>query len=367
MAGDNVNVDIQVSSLAAGFSIGFGILTVWEAIKQTRRNRNPLRSLYIYMLWGEILANIIILILGYLWIDGMFGDRPSVALLFFILLCWVFQIQLLMQIIINRIGVISENQRTILKLKYGTFVIITLINIAVFCIFIPAHLVPPVSQLYVDINRYWDRTSKCLICVVDAGLNFYFSRTVRKRLVEQHGLVKYRPLANFNDKLMVVSILMDIMLICLMSLPNPIVFVQFHPVTYLVKLNIEMSMASLITHVAREGGFGDEEHSDHHLSLSYGKNKSHAGTRNVNQSHNDVLQMKTFHTTAVGAGGSEEDFDALKEHAGGIHRRVDVRVESTANSETESTAYKGTSFERIDDEISLTNNPGHPRNVARSR
>lgn len=39
--------DIQVSSLAAGFSIGFGLLTVWEAIKQTRRNRNPLRSVYV--------------------------------------------------------------------------------------------------------------------------------------------------------------------------------------------------------------------------------------------------------------------------------------------------------------------------------
>lgn len=63
---------------------------------------------------------------------------------------------------------------------------------------------------FVLINKYWDRTSKCLICVVDAGLNLYFSRTVRKRLVEQHGLVKYRPLASFNDKLMVVSVLMDV-------------------------------------------------------------------------------------------------------------------------------------------------------------
>ncbi|XXG99743.1 hypothetical protein Hte_006084 [Hypoxylon texense] len=363
MTGDYT--DIQVSSLAAGFSIGFGILTVWEAIKQTRRNRNPLRSIYIYMVWGEILANVIILVLGYLWIDGIFGSKPTVPLLFFILLTWVFEIQLLMQIIINRIAVIAESQRTIRKLKYGTFIIITLINIAVFCIFIPAHLDPPVSELYVQINKYWDRVSKCLICVVDAGLNYYFSRTVRKRLVQQHGLVKYRPLASFNDKLMVVSILMDIMLICLMSLPNPIVFVQFHPVTYLVKLNIEMSMASLITHVAREAGLGDEENSDPQFSLSYGKNRSQ-GTRNANQSHNDALQMKTFHTTAVGAGNSDEDFDVLKDHVGGIHRRVDVRIESTANSETASTAYKGTSFERVDDEMSLTNNPGHPRADGRS-
>lgn len=66
--------------------------------------------------------------------------------LFFILFFWVFEIQLLMQIIINRISIISETQKTIQKLKYGTALVITTINVAVFCIFIPAHLDPPVSQ-----------------------------------------------------------------------------------------------------------------------------------------------------------------------------------------------------------------------------
>lgn len=41
------------------------------------------------------------------------------------------------------------------------------------------------------------------------------------------------------------------MLIGLMSLPNQVVYIQFHPVTYMVKLNIEMSMADLITKLAR--------------------------------------------------------------------------------------------------------------------
>ncbi|KAI1084232.1 hypothetical protein F5B20DRAFT_593349 [Whalleya microplaca] len=321
------------------------------------------------MVWGEIVANLCILILGYLWLGGALGAKPTIPLLFFILLFWVFEIQLLMQIIINRISVIAERQKTIRKLKYGTAAVITAINIAVFCIFIPAHLDPPVSQLYVDINKYWDRTSKCLICVVDAGLNWYFSRTVKKRLVQQHGLVKYAPLASFNDKLMVVSILMDVMLICLMSLPNPVVFVQFHPVTYMVKLNIEMSMATLITKVAREAGLGDEETAHHDASLSYAKNRSQVGTHsNVHHNHNDTLPMKTYHTTAIGAAGSEEDFAVLKEHTNGIHRRVDVRIESTSNSETESSHDAGKararSFDRVEDELSLTNNPGHPRGNA---
>ena len=51
-----------------------------------------------------------------------------------------------MQIIINRISIIAENRKTIQHMKWGTALVMTLINIAVFCIFIPAHLVPPVSQ-----------------------------------------------------------------------------------------------------------------------------------------------------------------------------------------------------------------------------
>lgn len=66
--------------------------------------------------------------------------------LFFILFCWVFEVQLLMQIIINRIAVIAESQKTIMRLKWGTAVLITVINIAVFIIWIPSHLSPPVND-----------------------------------------------------------------------------------------------------------------------------------------------------------------------------------------------------------------------------
>src|SRR6266498_2349711 len=36
-----------------------------------------------------------------------------------------------------------------------------------------------------------------------------------------------------------------------MSLKNQLVYIQFHPVAYMIKLNIEMSMAALITKLAR--------------------------------------------------------------------------------------------------------------------
>ncbi|KAK7423693.1 hypothetical protein QQX98_000883 [Neonectria punicea] len=219
--------------------IGFGFLTTWEAIKQTRRNRNPMRSAYIYMLWGEIIANVGLTAVGWIWIDEVV--KSTVPVLFFILFFWVFEVQLLMQIIINRIAIIVEHRSTTTRMKWGTAIIMTCINTAVFCIFIPAHRDPPVSELYVQINKYWDRTSKFLIMFLDGALNWYFLRTVRKRLVQQHNLNKYKPLVSFNAKLMVLSLAMDVILIGLMWLPNQSVFIQFHPVTYMVKLNIEMS------------------------------------------------------------------------------------------------------------------------------
>ncbi|PVH95910.1 hypothetical protein DM02DRAFT_475956, partial [Periconia macrospinosa] len=244
--------DVEISALAAGFSLGFGVLTVWEAIKQTRRNRNPLRSIYLYMVWGEIAASAFLGTMCWLFLKGKVS--PTVSVLFFVLVSWLIQIQFLMQIIINRIGLIAEHRRTINRIKWGTAAFITLINIAVFIIWIPAHTIPPVP-IFVKINNVWDKVEKVLVLLVDAGLNWYFLRSV-KRLVNQHHLTKYAPLVAFNAKMMVVSVTGDAVLIALMFIRNTLVYGQFHPVVYLIKLNIEMSMASLIAHVAR-GGIND--------------------------------------------------------------------------------------------------------------
>ena len=115
-----------------------------------------------------------------------------------------------MQIIINRIAIIAERRPTALKLKIATAVIISCINIAVFCIFIPSHMVPPVNQTFVAINKYWDRLSKILIMLVDAYLNWYFVYVVRARLVKFHGLRKYQSLVNYYTRLGIVSVAMDV-------------------------------------------------------------------------------------------------------------------------------------------------------------
>ncbi|KAJ4172740.1 hypothetical protein NW754_002943 [Fusarium falciforme] len=358
--------DIKIASLAAGFTLGFGLLTVWEAIKQTRRNRNPLRSAYIYMLWGEIAANLIIAIIGWIFLDGIIS--PTVPVLFFILFFWVFEVQLLLQIIVNRISIIAEHRSTIFKLKWGTALIITCINIAVFCIWIPAHTVPPASQLIVRINEYWDRVSKVLILLVDAGLNWYFLRTVKKRLLQQHRLKKYEPLVGFNAKLMIVSIAMDGMLIGLMSLPNQVVYIQFHPVAYMVKLNIEMSMASLITRLARGENADDYypsmSHSNHGTS---GHDPSNNRTGNNPWAHGNGVQMTN--RSKVVAGDSDEEAGGPISRAGpgsGIHRRTDIEVKVEADTKTYKVRRdggRGRALDRVEDELPLTSDTGHPRQV----
>lgn len=39
-------------------------------------------------------------------------------------------------------------------------------------------------------------------------------------------------------------------------MPNPFIYLMFHPVVYMVKLNIEMTMASLIWKLARVPSWG---------------------------------------------------------------------------------------------------------------
>ena len=63
--------DFKIAGVAAGFTLGYGFWTVWKAFKQTSVIRAPHRSTYVYLIWGEIVANFIIGIIGWLFLEGV--------------------------------------------------------------------------------------------------------------------------------------------------------------------------------------------------------------------------------------------------------------------------------------------------------
>ncbi|KZL85558.1 hypothetical protein CI238_04583 [Colletotrichum incanum] len=248
--------DMIIASLAWGFTLGFGWLTVWTAIKQTtamyrRQGDRIYRNAYIWMIWLEILVCSIFSVICWLHLKGIIP--PSFAFYFSILTTWALQVQFLLQIIINRCAILLTNQKRSWRLKVGVAVLITAINISVYNIWIPARL--QISDRYIEINEWWDRCEKVIYLVVDGALNIYFVRIVQKNLVT-HGLTKYKRLTQFNMFIIGFSLSMDVLIIAMMSLNNTFVYMQFHPLAYMVKLKIEMSMAELIGKVARKRDLG---------------------------------------------------------------------------------------------------------------
>jgi hypothetical protein len=59
--------------------------------------------------------------------------------------------------------------------------------------------------------------------MADAALNWYFLKTVKQNLIN-NGLTKYNKLVRFNQQIVLVSLLMDVMIIAAMSIPNSFVY-----------------------------------------------------------------------------------------------------------------------------------------------
>lgn len=73
------------------------------------------------------------------------------------------------------------------------------------------------------------------------------------------------------------------MLLGVISLPNQVVYVQFHPVSYMVKLNIETSMASLITRPEKNQVTTGTNSSTDFRSLSYSRTHPAKGSASRNE------------------------------------------------------------------------------------
>jgi hypothetical protein len=81
---------------------------------------------------------------------------------------------------------------------------------------------PSTTPIKILLSNIWERVEKSLFLLIDFGLNCYFLYLVRSRLIG-NGLTKYWRLFNFNAAIVVISLTMDILLLGLLSLPDPYV------------------------------------------------------------------------------------------------------------------------------------------------
>lgn len=121
------------------------------------------------------------------------------------------------------------------------------------------------------------------------------------------------------------------MLIGLMSLPSQVVYIQFHPVAYMVKLNIEMSMAQLITKLAR-GSVSDRDELENNSSSNNpsGHINTHTYGKGTIRDPKDELHLtelskrmgQNHQTSAVAGTYSKADRETIE----GIHTKRDIHV-----------------------------------------
>ncbi|KAH7021705.1 hypothetical protein B0J12DRAFT_733321 [Macrophomina phaseolina] len=261
-----------IATLFFGLFLGLFLPTLAKVVQQTRtvwKRTRRLSNVYLYMIWAEAVVNLIFAITTFLYLEKYI--QGSFAFLFGTVTLWSIQTQLLSQIIANRVSIIMVNRRKARLLKWGLFIAIGAINIAVYAIGIPAHMLSA-TETQILVNNIFERIDKSFFLLLDFGLNLYFLYLVRYRLIAD-GLSKYWPLFKFNAAIVVIPVAMDAVLLGLLSLPNPADYVQFAPVVYIIKLYIELVMAVLISKVVRSN-------SPERVDISYS-----GGTYTTNHTH----------------------------------------------------------------------------------
>ncbi|OTA98020.1 hypothetical protein M426DRAFT_326307 [Hypoxylon sp. CI-4A] len=181
---------------------------------------------------------------------------------------WAFQIQLLLQILITRIGLMMPVRSQVTRLKWTVFIIVLIINISVFVVWIPANL--QISHRWQDTNKIWNRIQKVIISIIDILLNISFIYMMRTRLIE-NGLTKYNLLFRVNICTVMISIALDVILLGLMSIPSKLVYQQFQSIGYLTKLNIEMNIGDMIRKVVLASNiqYGSDQPSNMQSGMSH--------------------------------------------------------------------------------------------------
>ncbi|KAK8036196.1 hypothetical protein PG993_008810 [Apiospora rasikravindrae] len=217
----------------------------------TRPTRLLILNGYLAMVWAEWLVSVAFGILSWFYLNPMLSVWGSFWVFFGFLCLWTVQMQCILQILVNRVSLLmltGSDRRCANRLRWGTAAFVGVINISCFVVWIPARL--QVSEEWIEANRIWDRTEKAIFAVADIALNMLFLYLVRTKLIA-NGLLKYRRLFWVNSIAVFFSLSLDVVLIGVMSLPDDAVYLQFHPLVYLLKLHIEMNLAELLAKIVR--------------------------------------------------------------------------------------------------------------------
>ncbi|CAH0022601.1 unnamed protein product [Clonostachys rhizophaga] len=267
--------ELSDASVVWGMSLSLTLFAFIRCFSQTYAQWRRIRkvNLYMVLIWLELWSSTIIGVIYFAYMRGHIPPRKIVdmsdhsSFWFFggTILLWTIQVQCIYQIILNRAGLIADNTAIIHRLKWAVFGFIVLINIAVACIWIPAQL--QISQRYIRINEIWDRTEKVMLAIIDVCLNLYFVYLVRSTLLAR-GLSRYVTLYRVNIFMISISMTMDVSCfagdMCFWAV---LTYVFFHPLAYLVKLHIELSMADLIAKLVKIGSIAGRCNCDCHRDL----------------------------------------------------------------------------------------------------
>ncbi|TFK98243.1 hypothetical protein BDV98DRAFT_596008 [Pterulicium gracile] len=241
--------EVIAACMMWGFTLGFGYFVTYHAYQLTARVKRP--TAFIMLVWGEIFANFFLYGLLYILVVVGVISPDNFWVWLFIIIGWMMQLQCLIQLIVNRICILINNPHNRRLLKWSMFLWIGFINITVAICWIPATL--QISERWERATFIYDRIEKVLYLLTDAGLNYMFIWIVNRQLVA-NGLTKYSKLVRFNKLIIWISLAMDVLILGLMFMKNPLVYLMSHPLAFTIKLEIEMSMSNLIIYVANGTG-----------------------------------------------------------------------------------------------------------------
>jgi hypothetical protein len=120
----------------------------------------------------------------------------------------------------------------------------------------------------------------------------------------------------------------------MMSLPNSFVYVQFHPLVYLVKLHIEMNMADLIGKVVRASSNANASNGYNTRSRTYQSNP------HTYQSRIAHTLTGTHHRTHIELGEEDELEHQERQKLEGIKKTVVTEIITVGPGDEEEAVLK---------------------------